>query len=136
MTVTLPRPDPVGMGPRRAAPVNAASGASDERGRGPASGGTTSSGPASGGDALKNDSAIGRGNAPARGDTPSRGDLVSLAIQMDAMIARSEELGLGMTTYLLNVARADLGERLGERRVQESNNRPSGNREHRQARSP
>ena len=46
----------------------------------------------------------------------SRGDLVGLAIQLDTMAARAEELGLGMTAYLLGVARADLGERLGERR--------------------
>lgn len=46
---------------------------------------------------------------------PTRGELVQLAIQLDALIARADEMGLGMTAYLIGVARADLSDRLGER---------------------
>ena len=46
---------------------------------------------------------------------PTRGEMVGLALQIDAMVARSEEMGLDLVAYLLGVARAELGERLGER---------------------
>ena len=49
-----------------------------------------------------------------RATAPSRGEMVSLALQIDAMIARSDEMGLDLVAYLLGVARAELGERLGE----------------------
>ena len=54
-------------------------------------------------------------STPSERDQVSRGELVALAIQLDALIERTEENGLAMTAYLLRVARRDLGERLGER---------------------
>ena len=51
----------------------------------------------------------------AGGPTPGRGEMVGLALQIDAIAARSEEIGLDLVAYLLGVARAELGERLGER---------------------
>ena len=56
-------------------------------------------------------------NRPERGRAATRADLVDLAIQLDAAIARAERLGLDMTAYLVGVARADVAERLGERRT-------------------
>lgn len=59
---------------------------------------------------------------------PGRGEMVGLALQVDALIARSDELGLDLVAYLLGVARAELGERLGERPGQRLGHRHAAGR--------
>ena len=56
---------------------------------------------------------------------PGRGEMVGLALQIDAMTARPDEMGLDPVAYLLGVALAELGDRLGERRPQ-AREKPSG----------
>lgn len=126
--MTPPWPETVEMGTARAAPAHAAPGSTSR--------GEASSAPDDGGADV--DASVGadpnEGTPSARSSTPAsraatRGEVVALAIQIDAMIARSKELGLGMTTYLLGIARADLGERLGERRNPAGERDPASERE-------